>query len=252
MTDTRSSGRVLVLGGTSEARQLAALLVAAHIPVTSSLAGRLREPLLPDGEVRVGGFGGPEALAVWLTEQNIGAVVDATHPFAAGIGAAAAEACQRVGVPLLRLERPSWQPQRGDRWHRADDLAGAARLLPGLGRRVLLAIGRQGVSQFADVPDVWFLIRCIEPPTGRLPARHELRLARGPFTVDGELAVIDQHGIDLIVTKDSGGSATDAKLEAARERKMPVILVHRPARPAAENVPDAVAAFAWVRLILDR
>ena len=250
MMNGRSSWRVLVLGGTTEARQLAARLTHAGVPVTSSLAGRLAAPSLPAGEVRIGGFGGAAALADWLIEHRVVAVVDATHPFAAGIGAAAFAACARADVPLLRLERSGWREQPGDVWHWADDLASAAETVPKLGRRALLAIGRQGVGAFAAVHNVWFLIRCIEPPTGSLPPRHQLLLERGPFALDGELSLIDQHRIDLIVAKDSGGSATDAKLEAARQRALPVVLVRRPARPETQTVTDLASVVAWVRVTI--
>ncbi|MCC7368332.1 MAG: cobalt-precorrin-6A reductase [Chloroflexi bacterium] len=249
MSAGRSSGSVLVLGGTSEARRLAGLLTEANLPVISSLAGRLTEPRLPAGEVRIGGFGGAGALAAWLAEHRIVAVVDATHPFAAGIGVAAADACEQVGLPLLRLERPGWREQPGDRWHWADDIADAARRVPALGRRVLLTIGRQGINAFADLTGCWFLVRCIERPTGRLPTDSDLLLDRGPYTVDGERDLIDRYRIDLIVTKNSGGSATDAKLVAARTRGLPVIIVRRPARPRSQTVTDAESALAWVQAL---
>ena len=250
MSVAGSSGRVLVLGGTTEARQLAALLTAAEVSAVSSLAGRLTDPSLPAGETRIGGFGGADGLAAWLAEQQIAAVVDATHPFATGIGVAAFRACEQASLPLLRLERPGWTEQPGDRWTWAADLREAARLVPTLGFRVLLAIGRQGVGAFSQIDSAWFLIRCIEPPSGQLPLHHELLLARGPFTLAGDLALIDQQCIDLIVTKDSGGSATDAKLAAARQCRLPVILVRRPSRPDTISVPDSDSAFAWVQSVL--
>jgi precorrin-6A/cobalt-precorrin-6A reductase len=172
-------------------------------------------------------------------------VVDATHPFARRISASATRACAAVGVPLLRLERPGWTERPGDRWHRVPDLAAAAALVPRLGRRVLLTTGRQGLAAFAPV-GAWFLIRCVDPPDAPLPARHELLLDRGPYTLAGELALIARRGIDLIVTKDSGGAATEAKLRAARERQIPVIVVDRPPRPQAEAVATVGEALAWV------
>jgi precorrin-6A/cobalt-precorrin-6A reductase len=250
VSDAGSRGRVLLLAGTTEARQLATLLATAGVPTISSLAGRLTEPKLPVAEVRIGGFGGADGLAAWLGAQQIAAVVDATHPFATGIGAAAVQACEQTGLPLLRLERPGWTERPDDRWHWVADLSEAAQVAPKLGRRVLLAIGRQGVEAFSTVDDVWFLIRCIEPPAGDLPPHHELLLDRGPFTLAGELALIDQHGVEVIVTKDSGGSATDAKLVAARERGLPVIMVRRPSRPDTISAPDAESALAWVRSVL--
>ena len=238
--------RVLLLGGTGEARELAAALTGDGVPVISSLAGRVASPRLPEGEVRVGGFGGPENLARWLVENDIAAVVDATHPFAETISRSAAVACERAEVPLLRLERPGWSAGPDDDWHWVDDTAAAAAAIEGLGSRVFLTTGRQGLAAFADVP-AWFLVRCIDPPDPPLPAQHELVLDRGPYTADGELALIERHRIDLVVTKDSGGSLTEAKLEAARSRALPVIVIRRPARPAVRTVADVPAALAWLR-----
>jgi precorrin-6A/cobalt-precorrin-6A reductase len=213
--------------------------------VTSSLAGRVANPRLPAGHVRIGGFGGPAALARWLREHAVRAVVDATHPFAERISASAVRACAAAGVPLLRLERPGWTERAGDRWHRVAGLAGAAALASTLGRRALLTTGRQGLGAFAAVGDVWFLVRCVDPPAPPLPPAHELLLDRGPYTLAGELALIDAHAIDLVITKDSGGRLTEAKLDAARERGLPVIVVDRPARPAVRTVPTVAEALDW-------
>lgn len=238
---------ILVLGGTAEARELATALDAAGVPVTSSLAGRVARPRLPAGDVRIGGFGGPEALARWLQEHGVVAVVDATHPFAERISASAAAACPRAGVPLLRLERPGWDERPGDRWHWADDLAAAAAAVPSLGEHVLLTTGRQGLPAFAGVEDAWFLIRCVEEPGPPLPPRHRLRLDRGPYTVEGELALLDENRIDLVVTKDSGGTHTEAKLDAARLRGLAVIVVRRPPRLDVATVSTVADALAWAR-----
>ena len=240
-----SDSRVLVLGGTGEARALAAALTRDGVPVISSLAGRVASPRLPEGEVRVGGFGGPEALARWLLDNDIAAVVDATHPFAERISSSAAAACERAEVPLLRLERPGWSEGPADDWHWVDDTAAAAAALPALGGRVFLTTGRQGLAAFADA-SAWFLVRCIDPPDPPLPERCELVLDRGPFTLEGELALIDRHAIDLLVTKDSGGGLTEAKLEAARTRRLPVIVIRRPPRPQTATVEDVPAALAWL------
>lgn len=237
---------MLLLGGTGEARELAAALMRDGVPVISSLAGRVASPRLPEGEVRSGGFGGPEGLAQWLAENRIAAVVDATHPFAQRISASAAIACERVGLPLLRLERPGWSARPGDDWRWVADTPAAAAAIAGLGTRVFLTTGRQGLSAFADVP-AWFLVRCIDRPEPPLPARHELLLDRGPYTLDGELALIDRHGVDLLVTKDSGGRLTEAKLAAARARDVPVIVIARPARPDVPTVHDVAAALQWLR-----
>jgi precorrin-6A/cobalt-precorrin-6A reductase len=257
--------RVLILGGTGEARELAALLHGDNVAVISSLAGRVARPRLPVGEVRIGGFGGPEKMAEWLRAERIDRVVDATHPFAERISASAAQATARAGVPLLRLARPGWRerdPGRvgasandapvaraeraADRWTWVEDLDEAAAAIPALGSRVLLTTGRQGLPAFA-ASDAFFLIRCVDPPDPPLPRDHELLLDRGPYTVAGELSLIDRHRLDLVITKDSGGALTVAKLDAARERGLPVIVVRRPPSPAGvEAVATVAAAQAWV------
>ncbi len=238
---------ILILGGTAEARELAGALDLGGIAVTSSLAGRVSHPRLPAGEVRIGGFGGSEALAQWLGEHGTAAVIDATHPFAERISASAAIACRRARVPLLRLERPGWRERTGDRWHWVGDLAEAAEAVPSLGRRVLLTTGRQGLSAFAGVAQAWFLVRCVEAPVPPLPPHHRLLLDRGPYTVEGELGLLDGHRIDLVVTKDSGGSQTEAKLEGARLRGLPVIVVRRPPRPEVATVSTVAQALEWAR-----
>ncbi|GAA1228096.1 cobalt-precorrin-6A reductase [Prauserella halophila] len=239
---------VLVLGGTSEARALAAELVARDIPVTSSLAGRVAKPRLPEGDIRVGGFGGPDGLARWLADHDVRVVVDATHPFARRISASAATATAAAGVPVLRLERPGWQPGAGDDWHWADTLADAARLLPELGTRALLTTGRQGLTEFADL-DMWLLARCVDPPDetdGPLPARLEVTLSRGPYRVAEETELLRRHRIDVLVTKDSGGDLTVAKLHAAREAAVPVVVVRRPPRPDMPHSADVKSAVRWL------
>ncbi|BDE59349.1 cobalt-precorrin-6A reductase [Prescottella equi] len=238
--------RVLVLGGTGEARMLAARLAdAPSVEVISSLAGRVREPVLPVGQVRVGGFGGVDGLTHWLRDNEIDAVVDATHPFAAQITANAAAATARVGVPLLVLRRREWAPGPGDDWHVVRDLAAGAEAVAGLGERVFLTIGRQGVDAFAD-GDGWFLIRAIDPPEVRLPEKAELLLARGPFTVGDEVALLRERRIDVVVTKNSGGALTSAKLEAAREVGVPVVMVARtPIPEGIASTSDLDVAAAW-------
>jgi precorrin-6A/cobalt-precorrin-6A reductase len=236
---------ILVLGGTAEARALATALHDAGVSVTTSLAGRVTRPRLPPGKVRIGGFGGPDAMAAWLRDRAITAVIDATHPFAERISASATRACRAAGVPLLRLERAGWTERAGDRWTWVVDLAAAAATIPRLGERVFLTTGRQGLSAFAGVDAAWFLVRCVDPPDPPLPRYHELILDRGPFTLDGERALIVRHRIDLLVTKDSGGPLTEAKLNAARERNLPVIVVRRPSGGTGESVSRVEDAVAW-------
>ncbi|MFJ6747803.1 MULTISPECIES: cobalt-precorrin-6A reductase [unclassified Streptomyces] len=245
--------RVLILGGTTEARRLAAELTAlTPAPqVTTSLAGRVGTPRLPAGEVRIGGFGGPEGLARWLREHAVDALIDATHPFAGTISFSAAEAAATAHVPLLALRRPGWVPGPGDTWHDVASLDEAAAALPALGRRIFLTTGRMGLAHFAHLTEPWFLVRSVDAPEAPHPPRMETLLDRGPFTLEGERALLRSHRIDVLVTKDSGAAATAPKLTAAREAGLPVVLVRRP--PAPEGVPlaaDPQEATAWLRDLL--
>ncbi|WP_210584081.1 cobalt-precorrin-6A reductase [Streptomyces sp. GESEQ-35] len=244
---------VLILGGTTEARRLAELLHGTPgLKLTSSLAGRVAGPRLPPGEVRVGGFGGAEGLAGWLREHEVSVLVDATHPFAGTISFNAAWAAAGARVPLLALRRPGWVPVEGDVWHEAGSLEEAARLLPGLGRRVFLTTGRVGLAAFASLDELWFLVRSVDAPEAPYPARMEVLLDRGPFTLAGERELLRRHRVDVVVTKDSGGAATAPKLTAAREAGVPVVVVRRP--PVPEGVPvvaDPEQAVRWIRECLD-
>ncbi|MGQ4344841.1 cobalt-precorrin-6A reductase [Streptomyces sp. SAS_275] len=240
------SPHVLVLGGTTEARELAAELTARPgVRVTTSLAGRVARPGAVEGDVRTGGFGGADGLARWLREHRVDVLVDATHPFASGITANAARAATATGVPAVVLRRPGWQAGPGDRWHEAGSLTEAAALLPGLGGRVFLTTGRLGLAAFAHLSGPHFLVRSVEAPDPPLPPDTEVLLARGPFTLDDERALLLRHRIDLLVTKDSGGAATSAKLTAARDLALPVVVVRRPPLPdgvsAVADVPSALA-----------
>lgn len=234
------SPHVLILGGTAEARELAASLTARPgYRVTTSLAGRVSRPGALTGDVRVGGFGGAEGLAGWLREQRVDALVDATHPFAESITANAARAAAATGVPAVVLRRPGWRPGPEDRWHPVASLDAAADLLPRLGSRVFLTTGRMGLATFAHLTDLHFVVRSVELPEPPMPPHTEVLLARGPFTVADESALLLEHCIDVVVTKDSGGEATAAKLTAARELALPVVVVRRPPLPyGVTAVPD--------------
>jgi precorrin-6A/cobalt-precorrin-6A reductase len=232
---------VLVLGGTTEARRLAeALAEAADLRVITSLAGRVSSPHLPPGEVRIGGFDGVPGLTAWLRAEKVAAVVDATHPFAARITESAATATTALGLPFLVLRRPGWREVDGDDWRWVDSVAEAAALLPSVGTRALLTVGRQELAPFTRLGDMWLLARSIEQPA--VPIRTVL--ARGPFTVESELDLLREHRIDVLVTKDSGGD--DAKLVAARRLGVPVIVVRRPPSPAVTVVSTVDQAANWV------
>ena len=239
---------VLILGGTTEGYALAgALAPRPGLRVISSLAGRTASPRHPPGEVRIGGFGGAAGLAAYLRAERITAVIDATHPFAARMGWNAAEACRDSGVPLLRLERPAWTQTPGDHWDEVDDWDEAARLLATQSRRVLLALGRQELAPFAGLDHVWFLIRSVDAPNPMPPfAQAEVKLARGPFTLADERDLLRAHRIDTLVCKNSGGTATDAKLEAARALGVRVVMRRRPERPLVRVVATVAEAVGWV------
>ncbi|MGQ9371151.1 cobalt-precorrin-6A reductase [Azospirillum sp. ST 5-10] len=246
--------KVLILGGTTEATALARRL-AGHpaIAATVSLAGRTANPALPPLPTRIGGFGGVDGLAAHLEAHGIAAVIDATHPFAARISANAVAACALRGVPLLVLSRAPWTPRPGDRWIAAPGMAAAADALRDLGERVFLTVGRQELAPFARVPEKSYLIRAVDPPDP-MPAlpRCTLVLDRGPFALEGELALLEAHGIDVLVSKNSGGAATRPKLDAARRRGIPVVMVDRPPAGAAPVVHDVAAALEWLDGALGR
>jgi precorrin-6A/cobalt-precorrin-6A reductase len=238
--------RILVLGGTGEARALAAALAADGRDVISSLAGRVQQPRLPEGLVRIGGFGGVDGLAAFLRDDDITAVVDATHPFAATITRNAAIASEQVGVPRLVLRRPGWDIQ--SRWQVVADMPAAAHAVrTWSGESVFLTTGRRDLAVFADDDRHRFLVRTVDPPEGPVPAQTTLLLDRGPYTLDGERALLREHGIGLLVTKNSGGSMTAAKLQAARELSVLVVMVQRPPLPEGSEVVATVDdALAWI------
>ncbi|HUO41258.1 MAG TPA: cobalt-precorrin-6A reductase [Mycobacterium sp.] len=237
--------RVLLLGGTAEARELAAALVP-DVDVISSLAGRVPNPALPAGRVRIGGFGGAGPLRDYLRDNGVDAVVDATHPFAAAITARAAEVCAEIGLPHLVLARPAWDTPDAIV---VSSVAEAADKVDEF-TRVFLTTGRSDVAAFAGCR-AWFLIRVVtEPDPGALPARHTLVLSRGPYRYPDEVALMHAHRIDLLVTKNSGGGATRAKLDAAATLGVPVVMVARPPLPpGVATVATVDAAAAWIRAI---
>lgn len=246
--------RVLLVGGTREAVELARALAGnPRVETTYSLAGRTRRPASVPVPVRTGGFGGPDGLAAYLRDERIDLVVDATHPYAAKMSAHAAFACERESVPRLVLHRPPWVPEPRDRWVEVPGAERAARALAGLGRRVLLTVGSRGLEPFSAVPAVSFIVRAVEPPSIALdPTRFEVVLARGPFDIESERRLLESRAIDVVVSKNSGGSAAHAKLEAARALGLPVVMIARPSPPSGPRVKTVAAAADWIEAHLGK
>lgn len=242
---------ILILGGTGEAARLARALLdrfGAQIRVTSALAGRTSSPAPVAGAVRIGGFGGAEGLAGYLREQEVALLIDATHPFAAQISRHGRLACEAAGIPRLTLARRPWHPQPLDRWIEVDSAEDAARIVGMVGRRALLTIGAGEAAAFAGIENVRFVVRLIGAPPQGLPLRHyEIVTGRGPFTLAEERHLIERNAIDVLVCKASGGSATEAKLAAAREASLPVIMIRRPPPEPGETVETQESALGWVQ-----
>ena len=243
--------RVLVLAGSSEASDIARRLASRHdVTVISSFAGRVRNLSLPPGVVRVGGFGGAAGLATWLRDENIAAVLDATHPFTARMPAQVAEACFELGIARMRVLRPEWEAQSGDQWWSVRDLDDAAATLEALGaRRVFLTTGRQELAPFSRLTDTWFLVRSIETPSPLPLERAEILLRRGPFQLRDERDLLARYQIDCVVTKNSGGDSAQPKLVAAREAHLPVVMVRRPNYVGA-RVATVDQALSWCASVL--
>lgn len=237
--------RILILGGTTGARELAGAL--AGFDVTLSLAGRTATPARQPVPVRVGGFGGVAGLAGYLRAERVGLLIDATHPYAATISAHAAEAAGAAGVSLLALRRPAWRRVEGDDWVEVADVRAAVAALGEAPRRVFLALGRQEVAGFAVAPQHDYLIRSVDPIEPKLGVpRARYLLGRGPFEAAAERGMLEGHGIERIVCKNSGGDATYGKIVAARELGLRVVMLARPVLPAVPAVGSVAAALEWV------
>ncbi|BCL38763.1 cobalt-precorrin-6A reductase [Nostoc sp. MS1] len=241
--------RLLILGGTGDAAELSAKVAnISGIEAIASLAGRTREPILPSGNFRVGGFGGAAGLAEYLHQMQIDVLIDATHPFASQISLNAATAAHEVGIPHLMLIRPPWEKVAGDRWIEVDSTSAAADVVENQAKRVFLTVGRQELAAFAHLQDIWFLMRMIDPPAADALVPPGMILCdRGPFTLTQEKELLIQNHIDTIVSKNSGGNATYAKIIAARKLGIQVVMVKRPPVPDAEQVANVDAAVAWLR-----
>jgi len=245
--------RVLILGGTREAAILAARIVRCfgdRLEVTTSLAGRLEPRPSLAGQVRLGGFGGANGLVRYLQSEAIRMVIDATHPFAAQISTHAAEACQRAGVPRLMLVRPPWRAAAADQWVDVETMAAAAAYVSAHSRRVFLATGPGAMKSFAANVSAWFLVRAFQQPDELPPLKKcEIIVVRPPFTVPGERKLLEDHHIDTLVSKNSGGP-TEAKLTAARETGVRVVMVQRPALPEGDRASSVDEVFGWIATVL--
>lgn len=226
---------------------MARRLAEAGVDAVYSYAGRTESPVAQPLPVRVGGFGGVQGLAAFLRAERITHVIDATHPFAAQMSRNAVEACAGPQLPLIALEREPWQATEGDRWTHVPDLAGAVAALGPAPRRVFLAIGRQTLDAFAAAPQHHYLLRLVDQPTEPFPLPlAEAVIARGPFTVEGDRALLTEHHIDVVVSKNAGGLGAEAKLAAARELGVPVILIDRPPVPDRQVARSVDAVMAWL------
>jgi precorrin-6A/cobalt-precorrin-6A reductase len=248
MVNQGSDMRVLILGGTGDANQLADRFVREKIDAIYSYAGRTQIPLGHSLPTRIGGFGGVEGLADFVRNERITHVIDVTHPFAAEMSRHAVEACAQASVPLMALERAPWTRSTGDNWIEVGDIAAAVAALPEQRSRIFLAIGRQHLSPFAAKPQHAYTLRLVDAPERPLVLPNaEVIVSRGPFTLEGDRELMRVRGIELLVARNSGGSGARAKIDAARELGLPVIMIARPAlpeRPRAESVDEVLA---WLR-----
>jgi precorrin-6A/cobalt-precorrin-6A reductase len=236
----KSLKKILILGGTAEAREIAALLIADGHDVTSSLAGVTSKPLLPEGKVRVGGFGGAEGLRHYINENVIDVLVDVTHPYAAIISRNAFEAVETIVTLLLRFEREAWSELAGDKWTSVATLTEASSVLPS-GAKVFITTGRKDLAPFLSREDITGVIRTVEPPAETLPPSWRVLLDRPPHALANELTLFQQEKFTHIISKNAGGLATRAKLDAARQLGLPIIMVQRPFKPTCETFTEVHA-----------
>ncbi|WP_293130185.1 cobalt-precorrin-6A reductase [Okeania sp. SIO3I5] len=240
--------RVLILGGIGDSLKLTTL--ASTIPgleVINSLAGRTRQPVMKSTPTRIGGFGGVSGLIDYLREQQIDLLVDATHPFASKISWNAAIATSQLNIPRLMLVRPAWKKMEGDRWLEVENNEVAVKVLPELGSRIFLSIGRQELGSYAHLKNFWFLMRMIEQPQPDITPPGKILTERGPFSLEEERSLLQKYEIEVIVSKNSGGDATYPKIIAARELGIPVVMIQRPSLPEGEKVTDVESAVSWLR-----
>ncbi|WP_170465234.1 cobalt-precorrin-6A reductase [Ruegeria arenilitoris] len=237
---------LLILGGTTEANALAKTLAERGIPATYSYAGRVDNPRPQPLPVRVGGFGGVEGLASYLRDHGITHVVDATHPFAAQMSTNAVAASKAANVPLVALARPAWRKQDGDRWQHVADIDAAVAALTGPKRRVFLAVGRLHLEEFSAQPQHQYLLRLVDEPDA-LPLPHcDVVVSRGPFTEAEDRALMESHRIEVVVSKNSGGSGARAKLDVARALGVPVLMIDRPSLPQRTELSNVAQVLDWL------
>ncbi len=246
--------KVLILGGTGDAVKLAARLAdIPEIEIISSLAGRTKKPSALVGQVRVGGFGGATGLANYLQENSIDILIDATHPCAGQITYNGAIASQSIDIPHLMLVRPQWEKLTGDNWIEVESIEAAAQEIPESVNRVFITSGRQQLEPFLRrsqiYPESWYLLRSIDPPDIEI-ASSTVLLDRGPFSLEQERQLLREYQIEAIVSKNSGGDATYAKIIAARELEIPIVMIQRPAMPEGEKVASIAAAIAWLNSLM--
>lgn len=238
---------ILVLGGTTEASALARLLAQGGWRATLSYAGRTERPRPQPLPMRIGGFGGAAGLVRYLRDNAVTHLVDATHPFATTMSTNAVAAARMAGIPIIALSRPPWTPVDGDRWRHVPDIAGAVEALKCPPRQVMLALGRMHVAAFAECSQHRYLLRFVDEPNGApLPPHYKVVIDRGPFTAEGDRMLMTKHGIDLVVCKNSGGPGAEAKLIAARELGLPVLMIDRPALPDRTEVYHSVDVLRWL------
>jgi precorrin-6A/cobalt-precorrin-6A reductase len=238
--------RALILGGTADANRLAAEIARAGLDAVYSYGGRTRAPAEQPLPTRIGGFGGPQGLADYIRREGVTHVVDATHPFAAEMSRNAVIACKATDTPLIALERAPWARLEGDSWIEVGDVDAAVAPLPEAPARVFLAIGRQHIAPFVLKPQHAYTLRFVDPPEAPLPFAADVIVSRGPFTLDGELAMLRERGIAWIVARNSGGDGARAKIDAARALGLPVIMIARPALPERPRVEGALEVMQWL------
>ena len=238
---------LLILGGTRNASDLALHVAKSGVDAVLSYAGAVSNPREQPIPTRIGGFGGADGLAAHLLDFEVSHIVDATHPFAAQMSRNAVAAATRAAVPLIALTRPPWEPQPGDEWLRTPDMATAVQALAIPPKRVFLAIGRTDVARFTEQPQHHYLLRLVDAPSAAPPLpNHEIVLDRGPFDIASDRALLESHGIELVVSKNSGGDGARAKLDAARELGLPVLMIDRPELPPRREVETVEQVMSWI------